>query len=417
MRRLRVRAVGYASLVVAAAVSIVPQANTAPAPIVLPAPTGPSRVATTRWAVVDRDRTDPFSGGSPRQIEVVAWYPTPAETGTRAPYVREGPRSVRAFATRLGAPDALDDLLTVQTHAFLDGPVVSGAKYPVLLFSHGYTGVPGAYTTILEELASHGYAVLNIVHPYEATAASLRGGLVVSMLDDDGQLRGEIQKVFDEWRREDDVMSEVTKTSDRAEQLSLLKSYLDTLQTTSVALKRWVDDTRAVVADLPTLSRRTLQGQLAEHLELSRFGAFGHSMGGVAAGEFCLGEPRCAAVLNLDGIPQYGAMIDRPLNRPLLMVYSARPGRAGASDPIYERAAKPYWRADVADTLHLDFSDMALWPLLRERRLTGPLPGERVVDEVRVLVREFFDQELRRRTSRVLSGEREVPGVKVYRVQ
>jgi predicted dienelactone hydrolase len=62
-------------------------------------------------------------------------------------------------------------------------------------------------------------------------------------------------------------------------------------------------------------------------------------MGGVTAGQFCLEDRRCRAGLNLDGIPQYGTMIDKPLQRPFLMVHSGRPGRRGASDAIYERAA------------------------------------------------------------------------------
>jgi pimeloyl-ACP methyl ester carboxylesterase len=396
--RLLIQIVTSSALVAAALFSHATPSMTA-LPFDLPAPTGASRVGTTRWTVVDRGRPDPFSTGSPREIEVVAWYPTRAETGARAPYVREGPQSVRSFATLLRAPGGLDDLIGMETHAFVDAPVDSRATLPLLLFSHGYTGVPDAHATILEELASHGYAVLSIVHPYEATAARLADGRVVSMLDDEGKLRPEIQKVFAEWRREDAVMSEVTKGTDRAEQRRLLKGYLDTLHETSNALKRWVDDTRAVVADLPRRSRRTIHGQLADRLDLSRFGVFGHSMGGVTAAEYCLGEPRCGAVLNLDGIPQYGSMFDRPLNRPLMMVYSARPGRAGASDPIYEQSARPYRRADVADTLHLDFSDMTLWPLIRQRGLTGPLAGERAVEAVRVLVREFFDQQLRHRPS------------------
>ena len=39
--------------------------------------------------------------------------------------------------------------------------------------------------------------------------------------------------------------------------------------------------------------------------------------GGIVAGQFCLDDARCRAVLNLDGDPQYGDMIDRPLARPL----------------------------------------------------------------------------------------------------
>ena len=90
-------------------------------------------------------------------------------------------------------------------------------------------------------------------------------------------------------------------------------------------------------------------------------------MGGVTAAQFCVQDRRCRAGLNLDGIPQYGSMIDTPIGRPFLMVYSAREGRLGASDVIYSRSAKPYVRVDVDETLHNDFSDMVLWG--------GPLGG------------------------------------------
>ena len=72
-------------------------------------------------------------------------------------------------------------------------------------------------------------------------------------------------------------------------------------------------------------------------------------------------------------------MIDRSLGRPFLMVYSARMGRTGASDAIYRRAATPYYRVDVRDTLHLDFSDMNFWGgPLRDRGALGKMaPGAR----------------------------------------
>ena len=78
-------------------------------------------------------------------------------------------------------------------------------------------------------------------------------------------------------------------------------------------------------------------------------------------------------------------MIDTSMQRPFLMVYSARPGRAGASDAIYRRAARPYYRVDVRDTRHLDFSDMAFWGgPLRERPVLGTIaPGARHRDHPR----------------------------------
>ncbi|PYR03939.1 MAG: hypothetical protein DMG00_24995, partial [Acidobacteria bacterium] len=179
--------------------------------------------------------------------------------------------------------------------------------------------------------------------------------------------------------------------------------------------RRWVDDARAVIARLANPPRDTAIERVIARADVRRFGAFGHSMGGVMAAELCLTEKRCAAVLNLDGSPQYGSMIDTPLGRPLLMTYSARRGRLGASDVIYRRAASRYYRVDVADTLHLDFTDMALWPALRDRKATGALPAEQAIAVTRTIVREFFDQELRGRRSKLLNDERRLAGVEVKR--
>ena len=140
-------------------------------------------------------------------------------------------------------------------------------------------------------------------------------------------------------------------------------------------------------------------------------------MGGVTAGQFCLDDRRCAAGLNLDGIPQYGTMIDRPLSRPFLMVYSARPGRAGASDAIYRRAAAPYYRIDVGKTLHLDFSDMIFWGgPLHDRGALGTLAPVRAAEITRAIVRQYFDQMLSSRRSPLLAGESTFPEVTVRRI-
>jgi len=160
-------------------------------------------------------------------------------------------------------------------------------------------------------------------------------------------------------------------------------------------LKRWVDDAKLVLDRLSAVPARGPASRLVAALDLTRLGAFGHSMGGVMAGQFCLDDRRCRAGLNLDGIPQSGTVIDGAMQRPFMMVYSARPGRVGANDPIYRTAARPYYRADVKDTRHLDFTDMVFWGgPLRERPILGTLAPGRVTEITRVLVRRYFDQEL-----------------------
>lgn len=371
-------------------------AQTPPEAIELPAPTGPYKVGTTTWHATD----------AARQVEVMAWYPAaPQEGGKPAPYLREGLAELPP-----GLRSAFGSLADLRTHAILDAPpVAEPRKLPVLVFSHGFGGIPSSYTALLEDLASHGYAVLSVVHPGEATAATLADGKVISLFDESGKPKAAFGDVIAEWAREDETMASVTREADEAAQLRLLRGYLSGLRATNATLDRWVKDTKLVLDRLPTA------GPLASRLDLDRLGAFGHSMGGVTSGQLCLEDRRCRAGLNLDGIPQYGSMIDRKLSQPFLMVYSARPGRTGASDAIYRRAAPRYYRVDVQNTLHLDFSDMVLWGGPLRSGALGTLAPARAVEITRVVIREYFDQELLGKPSPLLAGKATMPEVAVRR--
>jgi predicted dienelactone hydrolase len=413
---MRTAAVAAAALLVVAPFHVAPT-QAAPSPVFqLPAPTGRYPIGTTTWRVIDASRAETFGApGEYRNIEVFAWYPAAAGSGSPpASYLREGLVEVRSYTKLLRvAEDTFDAFARVRTHATVDAALVaSPRRLPVLVFSGGFTGIPSYATALLEELASRGYIVLNIVHPYELTAATLADGRVVSMLDTAGAPRPAIREVFDEWGPEDATVAAVTSAASRDEQLRLLRGYLNTLTKTTAVVRRWVADTKVVLDQWTSLPATSRAGELAGRADLARLGVFGHSMGGVVAGQFCVDDRRCRAGLNLDGIPQYGTMIDRTLPHAFLMVYSARPGRLGANDPIYRRAARTYYRVDVAGTRHLDFSDMTFWGgPLRERPVLGTIPPERVAAITRTVVREFFDQELLGRRSPLLAGTEKLPEV------
>jgi pimeloyl-ACP methyl ester carboxylesterase len=383
----------------------------------LPKPGGPFAVGTTSFSVIDESRAETFSeSAEKRQVQVLAWYPAADDAqGGHAPYLRAGMQEARAFATLMRQPEiAFDYLAGVKTHSVVDAPPRTGAPLPVLLFSHGYIAHPSSYTALLEDLASHGYVVLSVVHPYEAMAAALADGRVVTILDAQKQMRKGIRDVLGEWAKEDETMALVTKAGDEAEQMRLMRGYLAAVPITTAALTRWVDDTALVLNRLSTMPAGSA-ARIAARVDLARLGAFGHSMGGVTAAQFCAQDRRCKAGLNLDGIPQYGAMVDTPMNRPFLMVYSAREGRRGASDVIYSRSARPYVRVDVDATLHNDFTDMVLWGgPLSGRPIFGSMTALHAIAVTRQIVREYFDQELLGRRSPLLSGAAPVPGVRVH---
>lgn len=388
----------------------------------LPAPTGSLPIGTTRWVVTDQSREENFTPGKKRDIEVIAWYPREAATraaGTiSAPYVRDSMEEVLSFARLAKLGDAFNNLEFVQTHATVDAEpprMPALRRLPVIVFQHGYTGLPSSHTALLEDLASRGWIVLHVVHPYEATGAVLADGSTVTFTEANGALRGPIAEVFEEWGPEGATMEKITAASSDREKETLMRGYLATLKHTDQVVRRWTADVKYVLDHLP---KSGAPGRVAAKIDMNRVGAAGHSMGGVAGAQFCVEDRRCKAALNLDGIPQYGAMIDTPMPAPFLMVYSARAGRAGANDIVYARSASKYYRVDVADTLHLDFTDMNFWGgPLRQRGAYGKIDPARAALLTRTIVREFFAQEILAQPSPLLAGTTAFDGVVVTRIK
>jgi len=386
----------------------------------LPAPTGQFPIGTTRWVVTDRSRDEIFAPGKKHDIEVIAWYPSTGATrvpgAIGAPYIRDSMEEVLSFARLAKLGDAFRGLEFVHTHATIDAePVRTPARLPVILFQHGYTGLPSSHTALMEDLASHGWIVLNLVHPYEATGATLFDGSFVTFTDEKNAMRAPIMDVLNEWGPEGGTMEKITAAATDAEKDTLMRAYLSKLKNTDQVVKRWVLDAKCLLDHLPASGA---PARIAAKLDLTRLGVAGHSMGGVAGAQFCVEDRRCKAALNLDGIPQYGTMIDTPMPAPFLMVYSARPGRAGASDIIYKRSASKYYRVDVKDTLHLDFTDMNFWGgPLRERGAYGKIDPARAAQITRMIVREFFAQEILKQPSALLAGKIPMDDVTVTQIK
>lgn len=382
----------------------------------LPAPTGRHPVGTSAFVV------DLPAGASrvraQRSLVVTAWYPASDTVGRRrAPYLREA-AALEAMAAygRNPATTALQHR-EVLTHAWMDAPVAATTPaIPVLVFSHGYLGMPSDYTALMEDLASHGYAVFSVAHTGETMATSLPGGRLETLFGPDNRLAESAAQVLGEWAPEDSIAAAAASAATRAAAESALRAYLAAIPRSTEAVQRWVADTRAVVDEIGRRAGHNSGSPFAGRLDLARLGAFGHSMGGVASAAFCAADARCRAAANLDGSPQYGDLIDRPLRRPFLMVYSTRPGRVGVSDAIYAKGLT-YWRAVVQGTLHLNFGDWQYWDgPSRLSQALGPIPSAMSTAIVNRLIREYFEAQFGGPPSPLLTGSATYPELEVRRV-
>jgi hypothetical protein len=159
-----------------------------------------------------------------------------------------------------------------------------------------------AYSIQLEELASHGYVVFGLEHPYDTALIIRPDHRLIPLVDQVPQQAG--------------------------------PPTLAGLQANLKMVVRWAADTKFALDEIETLSRRR-DTRFFEHLDLSRVGLFGHSLGGKVAARLCQGDSRVGACMNQDGeifgipfggtVPVSSVTSDQPTSAPFADIYAAEP--------------------------------------------------------------------------------------------
>ena len=244
----------------------------------LPAPTGRYPVGRVARHWTDTSRADPFTADptAPREMMVYVWYPAGGQrTQATAPYLSAFARIEQvlgdsAMKDEFGASYARvrDGMLATWS---VDGaPLASAqARYPVLVFSHGFGETSLTYAAVLEDLASHGYVVFAIDHPHDAFCVIFPDGRAVPF--DQAQWDAAIK------RPGGAVAYQVAQVSIRAADM------------------RYAIDR---IMELARASRDS--GLFAGRLDSLRIGTFGHSLGGLAAARTCELDLRPRACMNQD---------------------------------------------------------------------------------------------------------------------
>ncbi|MBE3000429.1 alpha/beta hydrolase [Nocardiopsis sp. HNM0947] len=349
-----------------------------------PGPTGPYTVGRSDVHLTDPSRGHPWvESAEERELMASLWYPAEAGSGAEpAPYLTPG--MADALVSGLygsGVPRGAIDTEGSTANALADAPVAEGASgLPVLLFSPGFGESRFNSTADPEELASHGYLVVAMDHPYESTAVDMPDGRV-------------LRQAYPE--RETPTYRE--------------------------AISVRTQDTLFV---LDALEEGTLlPGPLDEAADTSTVGMFGHSAGGLTAGEIMVDDERIAAGVNLDGSVAYhvgdeewARSTTHGVDRPFAYMGA---GTSGADLPHHSghhedlrlfRAASsgPFHEVFMAEGEHRSFADdqWALPALEDEHGLSGRswenrkggighVDPEGSIAAQRAYLRAFFDTYLR----------------------
>jgi hypothetical protein len=254
---------------------------------------GPYKVGKTVIDVVDQSRQEIFSSNpaDKREILLTIYYPAnPKADAEPSPYVSGALADVMSKKT--GIPKFLLDTFHAQTYD--EAPVAQiKSPFPVLLFSLGLNGQLPPYSSLLEEVASHGYIIVCISHQYSDTFVVYPDGRAVYVTPE-GMIHNQ----------------------DYSEYETHVKDAYNLLQV-------WIDDTMFALNKLDEINKSNKV--LANSMDLSNIGIFGHSFGGSTVPEVMLRDSRIKAGVDLDG-SLYKDVVDKGVQQPFFMMTSEHLG-------------------------------------------------------------------------------------------
>lgn len=350
--------------------------------LTLPLPSGPYAVSREISVWVDNAHPDPVGPpGAKRELVIWIWYPAEAErpangTGSYLPMwlqadaaAVEPPAPIRWF-TR--------DLMNVRTHSTPDAPVSRRRpSYPILMLRGGASAPVMNYTTLAEDLASHGYVVVGFDAPYRTSV----------VVPPDGR-----------------VLRRTTENNPE-----LCEGRSDEEPCANRLLAAWTEDMKFVLDWFVQRNIADSASKFYSRLDTEHVGVFGHSFGGAAAALFCQQDARCQAGIDIDGAP-HGPVIQAGIQRPFMFLLS---DHGNTSDPesarimgniqsIYDRLPpQARHRVAIRGANHFLFSDdgalLKSQIVMRPLRALGILgiEGRRQLAVTAYCLHTFFDAYLK----------------------
>jgi hypothetical protein len=314
-----------------------------------------------------------------REVTALVWYPAEAGSGVQAGYFPNLP-TVSEALVQSGEVTGWQvlGLRFVRSENRLDAnPVKAEKLFPVLILSPGNGTNIEFYSSLASEIASHGYIVVGLNHPYDVPAVVLSTGKIAAY--------------------------------DKSQWL------LDAVAHQEYSTERIRVRTQDLLFAWKRLHDVNANGTFAGIMDLDSVAVAGHSLGGITASEACKANLRFKACLNFDGLQRGGPFsMDEnaiPPEQPFLFLTKESQLHPTLLER-FESMPESYWVV-VHGASHQSFTD---GPLLQPSLLPVSNQADRFMELIGEYTVAFLDATLKGQPSEMLSGEvaRQDISVKVF---
>ncbi len=371
----------------------------------LPKPGGAYPVGTMLMSFKDFSRKEQFSTlDEYRNIPVQVWYPAADINGKKRANWINSREAITLFSQSKHMPKVFDNLALVKTHSYLDTNISEKEKkYPVILFSGGGTMFNGQNAIQMEELASHGYVVFAVGHPYDDFAC----------IYPDGTITPYSEKLSENLTADSKNAVKIAKqTVTDTESPEYIRTLLINAKLNNNSVKTWSEDMQFIINKITEINGSMTDSIFYNKLDISNIGALGHSFGGAAVGQLSLDDSRVKAFINMDGSP-FGDAPDKEIFQPFMILTTEKYGKYIRYG--YSEKEKNFLFVQIRGAEHMNFSDVnSLTPVLGKLSgFLGDIKEKRQREIMNTFILNFFDKHLKNNSTPLL----DVPSSKYPEVE
>ncbi|WP_036799077.1 hypothetical protein [Pleurocapsa sp. PCC 7319] len=356
----------------------------------LPKPVGKYIVGITQLDFTDKSRKKVLTfeeDNAFREIPVIIFYPAESNGGQDSASYSSPEILDLEILSKMTFGLVSNNVAKIKTNCYQDVPISSSQdKYPVILFNHGYGSYAMQNTILCSDLASSGYIVVSVGHPYESLGVKYLDGRVIKM-----------DKTIQKKLKSGNLSKEYKKNARRVLKESKKKYYSDSkaMQTTEYLflennqylndnVKIWTADSSFVADSLEELNTGKIESVFKSKLQLNLgLGITGHSYGGATAAQTCLNDDRFVAGINMDG-GTLGDFLYEDIKKPFMLLGS--PVIKNISRTTYIYNTEDTYMAILNRTAHLGYTD-ALF-ILRQVNILNQI-GKREKYEFREIITNY----------------------------